>query len=167
MLFDLHHDIELTVSDMRESILVNLKKRFAKAGLRNYQSFVLDLTRVDSKSQISRAAFSRTGFDVIICDAPCTGSGTWSRTPEQLYFFDGKTEEYSVLQKEIVSNIIPRLKTGGSLLYITCSVFKTENEEVIEFVKSNFELELIEMQLLKGYDNKADTMFAALLKKNS
>jgi 16S rRNA (cytosine967-C5)-methyltransferase len=167
MLYDLHHDIELTVSDIRESVLVNLKKRFAKARLRNYQSIVLDLTRADSKSQISRAGFRLTGFDVIICDAPCTGSGTWSRTPEQLYFFDDKTEEYSVLQKKIVSNIIPSLKTGGSLLYITCSVFKKENEEVVEFLQNNFELELIEKQLLKGYDHKADTLFAALLKKNS
>ena len=167
MLYDLHHDIDLTVSDVRESILLNLKKRFAKAGLRNYQSFVSDLTRSDFKSQASRAESVHINFDLIICDAPCTGSGTWSRTPEQLYFFDDKVEQYSMLQKKIVSNIIPRLKTGGSLLYITCSVFKKENEEVIEFVQSNFELELMGRQLLKGYDKKADTMFAALFKKNS
>ena len=165
MLYDLHQDIDLTVSDIRESILINLKKRFAKAGLRNYQSFVSDLTRSDFKSQASRAESLHINFDLIICDAPCTGSGTWSRTPEQLYFFDDKVEQYSMLQKKIVSNIIPRLKTGGSFLYITCSVFKKENEEVIEFVQSNFELELMGRQLLKGYDKKADTMFAALFKK--
>jgi 16S rRNA (cytosine967-C5)-methyltransferase len=52
-------------------------------------------------------------------------------------------------------------------LYITCSVFKKENEEVVEFIQGNSELELIKMELLKGYDKKADTMFAALFKKNS
>jgi len=58
------------------------------------------------------------------------------------------------------------LKKDGWLLYITCSVFKKENEDVVEFMRSNSELELIEMELLKGYEKKADTMFAALFKKN-
>ncbi len=174
MLYDIDPDIKLTVSDIRESILFNLKKRFAKAGLKNYKSFVADLTQpnfskgptglrwrvLSDKSQISN-------FNLIVCDAPCTGSGTWSRTPEQLYFFDNKIEQYCLLQKKIVSNIIPRLGKDGRLLYITCSVFKKENEEVVEFIQSNSELELIRMELLKGYDKKADTMFAALFKRNS
>ena len=161
MLYDIDPDIELTVSDIRESVLFNLKKRFAKAGLKNYKSFITDLTQPNLKPQISN-------FELIICDAPCTGSGTWSRTPEQLYFFDEKKiEEYALLQKKIVSTIIPRLKVEGCLLYITCSVFKKENEEVVEFIQSNSELELMKIELLKGYDKKADTMFAALFKKNS
>jgi len=161
MLNDIDPDIELTVSDVRESILANLKKRFEKAGIQNYTSFINDLSQPNFKPQI-------TNFDLIICDAPCTGSGTWSRTPEQIYFFDEKRiEQYALLQKKIVSTIIPRLKIEGCLLYITCSVFKKENEEVVEFIQSNSELELIKMELLKGYDKKADTMFAALFKKNS
>jgi len=160
MLHDIDPDIELTVSDIRQSILSNLKKRFAKAGIKNYKSFVTDLTQSNLTSGIGT-------FDFIVCDAPCTGSGTWSRTPEQLYFFQGGIEQYSLLQKKIVSNIIPRLKEGGCLLYITCSVFKEENEAVVDFIKDNFGLQLIKMELLRGYDKKADTMFTALFKKNS
>ena len=160
MLHDIDPDIELTVSDIRQSILINLKKRFAKAGIKNYKSFVTDLTQSNLTSGIGT-------FDFIVCDAPCTGSGTWSRTPEQLYFFQGGIEQYSLLQKKIVSNIIPRLKEGGCLLYITCSVFKEENEAVVDFIKDNFGLQLIKMELLRGYDKKADTMFTALFKKNS
>jgi 16S rRNA (cytosine967-C5)-methyltransferase len=161
MLNDIDPDMELTVSDVRESALNNLKKRFAKAGIKNYKSFVTDLTQLNFNSQISN-------FELIICDAPCTGSGTWSRTPEQLYFFnEKKIEQYALLQKKIVANIIPQLKKDGCLLYITCSVFKKENEEVVEFIQSNSDLELIKMELLKGYDKKADTMFVALFKKNS
>ena len=161
MLYDIDPDIKLTVSDVRESILANLKKRFEKAGVQNYKSFITDLTQSNFKPPTSN-------FELIICDAPCTGSGTWNRTPEQLYFFnEKKIEQYALLQKKIVSNIIPRLKRDGCLLYITCSVFKKENEEVVEFIQSNSELELIKMELLKGYDKKADTMFAAFFKKNS
>jgi 16S rRNA (cytosine967-C5)-methyltransferase len=157
---DILGDIDLIVSDIRESILVNLKKRFNEAGLKNYKSFVADLAASKVQLPISK-------FGLIICDAPCTGSGTWSRTPEQLYYFDkNEISKYSSLQKQIVSNTIPSLQPGGYFLYITCSVFKKENEEVVDFIKNNFGLEISRMELLKGYDKKADTMFAALLQKS-
>ncbi len=167
MAYDLNPDIEITVSDMRESILANLKKRFEKAGIKKYKSFVSDLTQ--GKSEIENLK-----SQIIIADVPCTGSGTWSRTPEQLYFFNenpsagraGKIEKYAFLQKQIIGNVIPHLKPGGFFLYITCSVFEKENEDQVEFIKSNFNLELVKMELFQGYDMKADTMFAALFKKS-
>ncbi|HEX7905360.1 MAG TPA: RsmB/NOP family class I SAM-dependent RNA methyltransferase [Chitinophagaceae bacterium] len=159
MLYDLYPYIDLTVSDIRESILVNLKKRFAEAGIRNYKSVVADLAH-------SSFTFHSSPFDLIIADVPCTGSGTWSRTPEQLFYFnENKIAEYAALQKKIISNVIPQLKKSGHLLYITCSVFKKENEENVEFIKNQYNLELVKMELLKGYDKKADTMFAALLRR--
>jgi 16S rRNA (cytosine967-C5)-methyltransferase len=58
-------------------------------------------------------------FDLVICDAPCSGSGTWSRTPEQLYFFnEKKISEYSILQKNIVGNALKSLKKDGYFLYM-------------------------------------------------
>ena len=159
MVYDLDPAIELIVSDIRESILVNLKKRFEKAGVNNYKSFVTDLTTSNFKPQNSN-------FKLIVADVPCTGSGTWSRTPEQLYFFDKRgIEKYSTLQKKIVSNVIPHLKPGGSLVYITCSVFKKENEDVVTFIKENFHLKLKQMEVLKGYGKKADSMFVAVFEK--
>ncbi|MFN2440108.1 MAG: Fmu (Sun) domain-containing protein, partial [Chitinophagaceae bacterium] len=102
-------------------------------------------------------------FDLIICDAPCTGSGTWSRTPEQLYFFkEEKIEYYAGLQKKIAVNAIKALKKGGHLLYITCSVFKKENENIVEYLQQNTSLQLKSMRYFKGYDKQADTLFTAL-----
>ena len=157
MAFDIDPKIELTVSDKRESILANLKKRFNNAGIRNYKSFIVDLSQ--NKPEIKNIK-----PEIIIADVPCSGSGTWSRTPEQLYFFeDKKIEEYSALQKKIVSSAIPQLQRGGSFIYMTCSVFKKENEEVVEFIKEKFGLQLKEMEVLEGYDKKADSMFVAVL----
>lgn len=159
MLYDLFPDINLTVSDKRENILVNLKKRFAKADITNYEGFIADLS-------VPLIQNKRNKYNLIIADVPCSGSGTWSRTPEQLYFFrESKIEEYSNLQKKIVSNVIPFLQPGGFLLYITCSVFKKENEEVVAFIKENHQLELRHTELFAGYDQKADTLFAALFSK--
>ncbi|MES2332616.1 MAG: methyltransferase domain-containing protein [Bacteroidota bacterium] len=153
--YDSITNIRLTVSDVRPSIVRNLKERFAQAGIKNYHSFIADLT--------NEIKIVNDQFKIIICDAPCSGSGTWGRTPEQLYFFSkDKIDEYAALQKKIVANIIPHLKPGGYLLYITCSVFKKENEEAVAFIQGNAKLRLVKTELLSGYDKKADSMFAAL-----
>jgi 16S rRNA (cytosine967-C5)-methyltransferase len=161
MLYDLYPGTKLTVSDIRGSILINLKKRFSEAGIKNYHSFIIDLLNF-----LPQFPIPNSQFHLILCDIPCTGSGTWGRTPEQLYYFDKKKiEEYAVLQKKIVSNVLPYLKPGGHFLYITCSVYKKENEAIVDFIKENFRFQLIKSEVLKGYDKKADTMFAALLQK--
>ncbi len=155
----LNGQIELTVSDIRESILSNLKTRFETAGIKNYHSFIADLA--DDNFQLSIS-----NFQLIICDAPCTGSGTWSRTPEQLYYLKRKTiDVYVAMQQQIVSNVIPHLQKDGIFIYITCSVFKNENEDMVNFIKEKFHLQLLQMELLKGYDKQADSMFTAVFKK--
>jgi 16S rRNA (cytosine967-C5)-methyltransferase len=157
MTFDLDPKIKFAVSDTRESILATLKNRFANAGIKSYKSFIADLSQ--AKSEIKNLK-----PEIIIADVPCSGSGTWSRTPEQLYFFEeSEIGRYAALQKKIVSNAIPHLKPGGSFIYITCSVFRKENEEVVTFIKENFQLKLKNMEILKGYDKKADSMFVAVL----
>ena len=155
----LNGKIDLTVSDIRESILQNLKKRFETAGIKNYNSFTADLAIENCPLPIAHCP-------LIICDAPCTGSGTWSRTPEQLYYLKRKTiDVYVAMQQKIVSNVIPYLQHGGIFIYITCSIFKNENEDMVDFIKEKFHLQLLQMELLKGYDKKADNMFVAVFKK--
>ncbi|MGN6438619.1 MAG: Fmu (Sun) domain-containing protein [Agriterribacter sp.] len=157
---DTFRKIDLTVSDIRQSIIANLRRRLAIAGVSLQQALVIDVTKRESLS-----ALARTPFDLVICDAPCSGSGTWSRTPEQLRFFEqSKINEYHSLQQKIASNAISQIRPGGYMLYITCSVFKMENEMMVDFLQKKG-MHLIETKLLTGYDKKADTMFAALLKK--
>ncbi|MCS3801981.1 Fmu (Sun) domain-containing protein [Niastella sp. OAS944] len=157
--FDTFKHIDLTVSDIRQSILFNLEKRFATAGIKNYHAFVGDLST-------STFNIRNSAFDIIITDVPCSGSGTWSRTPEQLYYFEPQQiSKYSALQKNIVSNAIPYLKPGGFLLYCTCSVFKKENEEVVDFIQQQHSLQLKQSTLFTGYTMKADTLFGAVFQK--
>jgi len=152
-------NFHLTVSDIRPAILANLAKRFREANITNYNSLQADLTKPFTKNLPQNA-------DLIIADAPCTGSGTWGRTPERLTWFDEKEiDSYSRLQQKIVSAVLPSLKQGGYFLYITCSVFKKENEDLAAFIMQNPGMQLIQKEILKGYPLKADTMFAALFKR--
>ena len=160
LLHDLEPDIKLVVSDIRESILLNLDERFKTAGLRNYQKKILDLT-------LNPAPYLHNyAFDGIIFDAPCSGSGTWGRTPEMLWQFEEyKIKFFSDLQRRIATQIIPYLKPGKPLIYITCSVFKQENQDQTDWLQSQFGLVLAQQEIIKGYDLKADTMFVARLIK--
>lgn len=162
LLHSLEPVLELLVTDLRENILTNLDERFAQAGIRKYHKKEIDLLK--NNDQI----LHHYAFDGIILDAPCTGSGTWGRTPEMLsYFDDRKIKQFATIQKGIVNNIVKYLKSGKPLIYITCSAFSAENEEVVKHITDNLPLELESMELIKGYESKADTMFVArLIKKN-
>lgn len=153
--------IKLTASDMRASILRNLQTRFAAAGMGAYQSFAVDLTSAHDLSNFAKLA------DFIICDAPCSGSGTWGRTPEHLAFFDeASIDNYRQLQQSIITNTLPYVAVNGYFLYSTCSVFAAENEAQVKFITTNFPaFKLVHQQLFTGYTKKADTMFAALFQK--
>jgi 16S rRNA (cytosine967-C5)-methyltransferase len=160
LLHSIEPNIQLLVSDIRESSLQNLQERFRRAGLRKYQTKVLNLT--ENNDQI----LAHYGFDGILLDAPCSGSGTWGRSPEMLrYFNKTKIEHYQSLQQNIALNVIRYLKVGQPLIYMTCSVFAQENEQVVAFLEKNAAVKLERMQLIQGFENKADNMFVARLIK--
>ncbi|MBC7416914.1 MAG: RsmB/NOP family class I SAM-dependent RNA methyltransferase [Pedobacter sp.] len=162
LLNSLEKDLDLLVSDLRPQALDNLETRFRLAGLKKYQRKEMDLLL--NNDQI----LHHYQFDGIIVDAPCTGSGTWGRTPEMLKFFsENKIAQYTKLQKSILTNVSKYLRPGKPLVYITCSVFADENEQIVAFCEKNLSLKLERMELIKGYTQAADTMFVARLIRRS
>lgn len=163
LLKDLEPLADITVTDKRKAILNNLKDRF-----RTY-SHILNKAQVLNVTDKQKLDYTFDGkaFDNIICDAPCTGSGTWARTPEQLYFFNpDELTRFTDLQKNIAINAAAFLKSGGKMFYVTCSVFKNENENVVKEVVEQTGLKLVEQHLINGMDKKADSMFVAILEKS-
>ena len=159
LLADLIPTAQITVSDIRASILKNLRQRLQEADVAVVQQLVTDLSQPTS-------IMPDGPFDLVLADVPCSGSGTWARTPEQLYFFDSASiSKYARLQEKIVTQAGTRVKRGGYLLYCTCSVFKEENETQVNRLLETGNWQLIGQQLITGYDQRADTLFAGLLRK--
>ena len=72
-------------------------------------------------------------FDLVLCDAPCSGSGSWRRSPDAKWALtEGRLRGYPKLQGEILDLATRHVRPGGVLAYATCSVFSCENEAVAD-----------------------------------
>jgi 16S rRNA (cytosine967-C5)-methyltransferase len=88
--------------------------------------------------------FADESFDVVLLDAPCTGTGTIRHNPEIRYFLEEKDfRELSGKQLKILRNASKLVKRGGRIIYSTCSLEKEENEEVVDkFARESTEFRL-------------------------
>ena len=68
--------------------------------------------------------------DLVLVDAPCSGSGTWRRHPEEAHrLTEDEVRRLHVLQVQILNRAATCVKPGGRLVYVTCSVLDDENAE--------------------------------------
>lgn len=153
--------IQLFCSDKRKQILINLRTRFQSMGLRIPNTQEIDL--LTDLNQLNDGFFNQS---LIVADVPCTGSGTWRRNPENLVHFKPELiQSYSSLQAQILKNIASFVKPEGYIFYMTCSIFKYENELNIEKFIKNHRYEVVFQDYFGGYQLESDTIFGCLLKK--
>lgn len=158
LLYEKEKSVKILATDRREKSLLNLRERFSRARIKNYRIKTIDLEKEELNS--------REMFDGIIMDAPCSGSGTWARSPEQLSYFDEKLiYGYAEKQKKIAGNVLKNLKPGSPLIYITCSVFSMENEENVKYFSETLGLQIENSAYINGYEERADTLFVTTLIK--
>ena len=164
MMADAEPQINIVATDNRASILKNLEERFSKVGILNFKAIQTDLT-----DNVSLSDFFKKHIDKhteVLADVPCSGSGTWGRTPEWLIRFDEDSLVHFVSkQRKLIQGLSLTMCSGGKLVYITCSVFKEENEENVEWITSGTGLNFKESAYIKGFSIEADTMFAAVFTK--
>jgi 16S rRNA (cytosine967-C5)-methyltransferase len=94
--------------------------------------------------------FSGECFDRILLDAPCSGTGVLMRHPEGKWKKDPETiREMTRIQADLLEAAVARLKTGGRLLYTTCSLLTEENEEVVDkYLAEHDGVRLLDMRKL-------------------
>ncbi len=147
-------------TDIRPGILHNLRERAKLYGHKQVQTQLLNAAETEQTNPLNAT------FDLVLSDVPCTGSGTWARTPEQFYFFEeNNTREFAALQYTIANNACKKVKPGGHYVYITCSVFREENETVVaKLLNENPYLQLLHQELINGIPEQADCMFVAVMR---
>ncbi|MFL5753761.1 MAG: methyltransferase RsmF C-terminal domain-like protein [Bacteroidia bacterium] len=101
------------------------------------------VTNNDPKDFIRTPGF----FDVLVVDAPCSGSGLFRKQPEAVKEWSiAAVETCSLRQRRILSDALPALKEGGLLVYSTCSYSPEENEEICDWLSNEFDLESIRLE---------------------
>lgn len=149
---------KIIAMDVDEKKLIELKKRIARAGSSNIQ-----IKHISSSKIIKRL---KETADILLIDAPCSGTGVIKRHPDtKLKFSTTTLQELINLQKQILNEYSTMLKPDGYLLYVTCSILKKENEQQVEnFLSQHPEFQLIKQQTIlpsSGFDG----FYMALLKK--
>jgi 16S rRNA (cytosine967-C5)-methyltransferase len=105
--------------------LAPLKERLDRAGVRNAQIRAPMRTK-DALEDL------RERMDIVFVDAPCTGSGTWRRSPDSKWRLrPNALAKRSEEQQQALALAAPLVKPGGRLIYVTCSVLPEENEDAV------------------------------------
>ncbi|MEO5893377.1 MAG: RNA methyltransferase [Ferruginibacter sp.] len=92
-------------------------------------------------------------FDVIIVDAPCSGSGLFRKDPKAIdEWSEQQVELCSLRQHRILGDVLPALREGGILIYSTCSYSKAEDEDISDLLIKSYQLTSINLQLKKEWN---------------
>lgn len=145
------------------------RERYKKAKL----SDIIELRCIDDEKQRKWVKRQKQKFDVVLVDAPCSGTGTWRRNPDMRWRTYGPTlEDLIALQAEIIDKAATLVKPGGRLVYATCSLLNDENETQVErFLKDNEDFEILPVPQSLGapfmrltpHKHQTDGFFAAVL----
>ena len=120
-MMDNHGQIYATDDDGRR--LAPIFERLARSGARNVQVRA-------PKGQADGLADLAGRCDLVMIDAPCTGSGAWRRNPDAKWRMrPGALEQRMKDQDETLDNAVRFVKPGGRIVYVTCSVLRAENED--------------------------------------
>ncbi|MEG1848356.1 MAG: 16S rRNA (cytosine(967)-C(5))-methyltransferase RsmB, partial [Lachnospiraceae bacterium] len=122
----------LDVSDYKVNMI---QENIDRMGYHNITASVEDATRQQS-TRIQSA-------DIVLADVPCSGLGVIAKKSDIKYrVTEQSLTEITVLQKAIIHNVQAYVKPGGILLYSTCTIHDTENEEMIRWIQEQYPFEL-------------------------
>ena len=140
--------VTLTAADADPRRMADLPARAARAGVR-----------------VRLAGAGATGhFDLVLADAPCSGSGAWRRQPEARWRLDAaRLADLTALQDAVLDAAAGRVTPGGWLAYATCSLLPAENaDRVAAFLARNDGFRLVRQLRLTPLDG-GDGFFLALM----
>ncbi|MEI6243313.1 MAG: RsmB/NOP family class I SAM-dependent RNA methyltransferase, partial [Chlamydiota bacterium] len=125
---------QIFLHDIRGWILQEAKKRLRRAGIQNAQIVLPEELKQKNLEK---------KMDFVLLDVPCSGSGTLRRNPGMKWHFqEAQFQDLLHSQKEIFEKSLSFVKPGGKIVYITCSIFREENESQIEYFTQHYPVSL-------------------------
>lgn len=151
---------QVITRDLTSSKVAKIEENIARCRVENMRAECAD-ARVPDESLREKA-------DIVIADLPCSGLGVIGRKKDIKYkMTPEKEQELVALQREILSVVPAYVKSGGTLVYSTCTIHKAENEENVQWLLENHrELHLESMQQIFPDETGNDGFFIAKLRKN-
>ena len=92
-----------------------------------------------TNNETSKFSALESFFDLVVVDAPCSGSGLFRKQPEAISEWSPESViACSVRQKKILADLVPAIKDQGCLVYCTCSYSEAENEDIVQWLIRDF-----------------------------
>ena len=118
MAFLMNRQGKIQIHDINRSRLEAVKERAVRLDVKNLEI----IEEVGDRD-----------YDRFVVDAPCSGTGTWRRSPDAKYRLTPETlKELNKTQAELLEKAFNHIRRGGRVVYITCSNLRDENEDIIE-----------------------------------
>ena len=145
--------------DVSETKVALIEENIARMGIGNITVEVYDATRKDADLE--------NQADVLLADVPCSGLGVMGKKRDIKYHITpDKMASIGELQRLIIENSWSYVKTGGVMLYSTCTVNPAENQQMAAWIVENFPFELEEeKQFMPGEDETDGFYYARLRRK--
>lgn len=152
---------QIIAMDIVPQKLERLQERARRAGVHCVQSRLKTSTKTLKRL--------RDSFDLVLIDAPCSGTGTLGRHPEiKFTLTQQRLDQLRNEQTELLRRHAWVVKPGGTLVYATCSLLNEENsEQISNFLNSFPDFRLLEVQALKPDSQGAQGFFMARLQRTS
>ena len=143
---------KIIAHDVSTISLSELNKRAKRAGV----------SIITTKTPIFSEDYPQ-GFDHVVVDAPCSGTGTWRRCPDaRLKLTEKMLSELTQKQTVILDTACRFVKKGGLLHYMTCSILRDENDDQVRtFLTRHADFELIHTKQYSPANTQTDGLFIA------
>lgn len=128
---------QIFLHDIREKALVEAKIRLRRAGIQNAQV-------IDSEDEKKLKKLKKK-MDVVLVDAPCSGTGTMRRNPDLKWSFTEETVPRLVgQQRTIFEKALSFMHPKGKIIYATCSILNYENHDQMHHFMETYGLQLVQ-----------------------
>ena len=152
---------QIIAMDIYESKLKKLKVRARRNGAHNIDTRVIDSTKVIKKLQ-GKA-------DRVLIDAPCSGLGVIRRNPDSKWKLQPEfLDQIRGTQQEVLQQYSKMVKPGGKMVYATCSVLPSENQQQVEFFLASDagkDFKFVKDEKVLSHKSGYDGFYMALLER--